>query len=85
MSENGNIVEWRVSEDYCPNEGDSGSIVLWIFPDGSRVKKGDIVAEFMVEKVTHELLSPASGILTSQLEPEVEARRGDLLAVIHTE
>jgi pyruvate/2-oxoglutarate dehydrogenase complex dihydrolipoamide acyltransferase (E2) component len=84
MSEGENIVELRVSEECCPQDGSSGSIVLWVFSDGAKVNKGDFIAEFMMDKVTLELESPATGILKIELEPEVEARRGDLVALIYT-
>ena len=83
MSESGKVFEWRVSDELCPTEEDSGSIVLWILSDGANINQGDIVAEFMVQKVTHELKAPASGILHIKLEPEIEAFKGDLLALIH--
>lgn len=85
MSEGQKIVELRVSEELCPQDDSSGSIVLWVFHDGAKVNKGDFIAEFMVDKVTLELEAPATGILRIKLEPEVETRRGDLLALIHTQ
>jgi pyruvate/2-oxoglutarate dehydrogenase complex dihydrolipoamide acyltransferase (E2) component len=79
-----NIVELRVSEAWCPNDDDSGSIVLWIKSDGATVEKGDLIAEFMVAKITIELVAPASGILRTLVETEVAITKGDLLAKIHT-
>jgi pyruvate/2-oxoglutarate dehydrogenase complex dihydrolipoamide acyltransferase (E2) component len=79
-----NIVELRVSEVWCPNEDDSGSIVLWIKSDGATVKKGDLIAEFMVAKITVDLEAPASGILRTLVETEVALIKGDLIATIHT-
>ncbi len=83
MNVSGEVFEWRVSDHFCPNEEDSGSIVLWIFSDGAKINEGDIVAEFMVQKITHELQAPASGRLHIMLEPEIEAYKGDLLALIY--
>tara|TARA_A100001011_G_C13978431_1_gene702246 strand:+ start:325 stop:579 length:255 start_codon:yes stop_codon:yes gene_type:complete len=83
VSDSGKVFEWRVSEEFCPNEEDSGSIVLWIFSNGAKIDEGDVVAEFMVQKITHELLAPTSGHLDIKLEPEIEAFKGDLLALIH--
>ena len=84
MTDKQNIVELRVSEKWCPNDDDSGSIVLWIKSDGATVEKGDLNAEFMVAKITVELVAPASGILRTLVETEVAIIKGDLLATIHT-
>ena len=46
MNVSGEVFEWRVSDHFCPNEEDSGSIVLWIFSDGAKINEGDVVAEF---------------------------------------
>lgn len=64
------------------NEDKSGSIVLWLYKDGSRVSKGDVIAEVLVEKVTFELEAPASGVLRIKVEPEIEIQKGELVAVI---
>ena len=37
MNVSGEVFEWRVSDHFCPNEEDSGSIVLWIFSDGAKI------------------------------------------------
>ena len=84
MTDKQNIVELRVSEEWCPNDDDAGSIVLWIKSDGATVEKGDLIAEFMVAKITIELVAPASGILRTLVETEVAITKGDLLAKIHT-
>ncbi len=83
MSDTPRIVELRVLEDWCPSEIDTGSIVLWFYPDGARVSKGEVVAEFMVSKVTVEVVAPEAGVLRIRLEPEIEAYQGELLAEIH--
>jgi pyruvate/2-oxoglutarate dehydrogenase complex dihydrolipoamide acyltransferase (E2) component len=64
------------------DEDKSGSIVLWLYKDGSTVRKDDVIAEILVEKVTMELTAPASGVLRIKVPIEVEIRKGDLLAVI---
>ena len=60
----------------------SGSIVLWLYPDGAAVKAGELIAELLVEKTTVELEAPATGTLRIKVQPEVEIDRGDLVAVI---
>lgn len=84
MTNKQNIVELRVSEAWCPNDDDSGSIVLWIKSDGATVEKGDLIAEFMVAKTTVDLEAPASGILRTLVGTEVALIKGDLMATIHT-
>ena len=64
------------------DEDKSGSIVLWLYKDGSRVKEGEVIAEILVEKVTMELTAPATGLLRIKVPIEVEIRKGDLLAII---
>ena len=53
------------------------------FSDGAKINGGDAVAEFMVQKITDELQAPASGCPHIMLEPEIEAYKGDLLALIY--
>lgn len=60
-----------------------GVISAWLFDQGAQVNQGDILAEILVEKVTHELISPASGAL-KQLVPEEDEviNKGDKVAEI---
>lgn len=83
MSDIPRIAELRVLEAWCPSKTDTGSIVLWLYPDGAQVSKGEVVAEFMVSKVTLEVEAPEAGVLRIRLEPEIEAYQGELLAEIH--
>lgn len=63
-------------------EDKSGSIVIWLYKDGSQVKEGEVIAEILVEKVTLELEAPASGTLRIKVEPEIAIDKGELVAVI---
>jgi|MudIll2142460700_1097286.scaffolds.fasta_scaffold2093113_2 pyruvate/2-oxoglutarate dehydrogenase complex dihydrolipoamide acyltransferase (E2) component len=63
----------------------SGSIVLWLYKDGSRVTQGDAIADVLVEKVTLELTAPATGVLRIKVEPEIAIDRGDVVATIEDE
>jgi pyruvate/2-oxoglutarate dehydrogenase complex dihydrolipoamide acyltransferase (E2) component len=76
------LIELRVPDGSLEGEDSSGSIVLWLYRDGSFVKQGDVVAEFMVEKVSIELQAPATGILHIKVEPEIPVSKGDVLALI---
>lgn len=60
----------------------TGSIVVWLYPDGAEVKEGDVVAELMVEKVTFEIEAPATGKLRIAVEPEVPVELGAVLATV---
>lgn len=44
-------------------EDAEGVISCWLFDDGETVAKGDILAEILVEKVTHEVEAPTAGAL----------------------
>jgi pyruvate/2-oxoglutarate dehydrogenase complex dihydrolipoamide acyltransferase (E2) component len=72
----------RIPADLWDEDDKTGSIVLWLYKDGSPVKEGDLIAEVLVEKVTLELLAPATGTLRIRVEPEVVVNKGDEVAVI---
>jgi pyruvate/2-oxoglutarate dehydrogenase complex dihydrolipoamide acyltransferase (E2) component len=59
-----------------------GSIVVWLYADGARVNKGDVIAEILVEKVTFELEAPESGILHITTPAEVTLDKGDVVGTI---
>lgn len=56
-----------------------GVITAWLCDEGDRLSKGDIVAEVMVEKVQHEVLSPCDGILGITIAAEEAVKRGDVI------
>jgi pyruvate dehydrogenase E2 component (dihydrolipoamide acetyltransferase) len=58
-------------------------VVRWLKHEGDRVEVGDPLVELETEKVSYELESPFSGILTRLLAHEtVEVPVGDLLCEI---
>jgi pyruvate/2-oxoglutarate dehydrogenase complex dihydrolipoamide acyltransferase (E2) component len=71
-----------IPADLWDEDDKTGSIVLWLYPDGAIVKQGTLIAEVLVEKVTLELEAPASGRLSIRVEPEVVVHKGDTVAVI---
>jgi len=71
-----------IPADLWDEDDKTGSIVLWLYKDGSTVREGDLIAEVLVEKVTLELVAPASGTLRIRVEPEVVVNKGDEVAVI---
>ncbi len=74
--------EVRIPADLWDEDDKTGSIVLWLYADGTGVRQGDVIAEVLVEKVTLELEAPASGTLRIKVEPEVVVNKGDTVAVI---
>ena len=63
---------------------DEGVLFLWVYPDGSRVEKGKLLAEITVEKAQLELVAPATGRLTILVQPETIIRKGQVLGRIDT-
>lgn len=61
---------------------DEGVLFLWVYPDGSRVEKGKLIAEITVEKAQLELVAPVSGRLTILVQPETIIRKGQVLGRI---
>jgi pyruvate/2-oxoglutarate dehydrogenase complex dihydrolipoamide acyltransferase (E2) component len=76
------MTEVRVPLDLWAEDDKTGSIVVWLYPDGAAVKEGDLIAEILVEKTTLELYAPVSGILQINVEPEVVIDKGELVATI---
>lgn len=74
--------EVRIPQDLWDEDDKTGSIVVWLYKDGAEVKEGALIAEVLVEKVTLELVAPASGTLRIKVEPEVVVNKGDIVAVI---
>lgn len=71
-----------IPNDLWEEDGKTGSIVMWLYPDGAQVKEGQLIAEVLVEKVTLELEAPATGTLRIKVEPEVVVDKGDVVATI---
>jgi pyruvate/2-oxoglutarate dehydrogenase complex dihydrolipoamide acyltransferase (E2) component len=76
------MTEVVIPPDLWDEDDKTGSIVLWLYPDGATVRQGDVIAEVLVEKVTLELEAPASGTLRIRVEPEVVVNKGDTVATI---
>ena len=76
------MIEVRVPMDLWAQDDKAESIV-WLFPNGAAVNKGDLIAEILVEKTTLELYAPASGTLHIGVEQETEIDMGQLVASIH--
>jgi pyruvate/2-oxoglutarate dehydrogenase complex dihydrolipoamide acyltransferase (E2) component len=61
---------------------DEGVLFLWVYPDGTLVEQGRLIAEITVEKAQLELTAPASGRLKILVPPETIIRKGQVLGRI---
>lgn len=64
------------------DEDIEGVITAWLFDEGDNVSKEDILAEVMVEKIQHEIVSPADGTLKILVTAEDPVSRGDMIGDI---
>ena len=76
------MTEVRIPLDLWDEDDKTGSIVVWLYPDGATVKENDLIAEILVEKTTLELYAPVGGTLKINVEPEVVIDKGQLVATI---
>ncbi len=68
----------RVPDDLW--DGDEEAVLSrWLYRNGSMVEVGSVVAEVMVEKISFEILSPASGSLEVRLQEEEVVLKGAIL------
>lgn len=64
-------------------EEDSEAVITnWLVGDGGAVSEGQLIAEIMVEKVQHEIRSPASGTITIGKPAESVVAKGVEIATI---
>jgi 2-oxoglutarate dehydrogenase E2 component (dihydrolipoamide succinyltransferase) len=61
---------------------DEGSIVTWLFKNGTPVKEGEVVCEVMVEKTQLDVLAPASGALWIKISEEEVFTTGSVIGKI---
>jgi pyruvate/2-oxoglutarate dehydrogenase complex dihydrolipoamide acyltransferase (E2) component len=57
-----------------------GAISAWLYAAGDVVLAGAVIAEVMNEKVTAELVAPASGVLEILVVAEQLVRMGQVVA-----
>lgn len=70
-----------IAEDLW-EEDEEGVITTWFVSNGASVEEGDVVAEVMVQKIQHEILSPASGTLQIVKESDETVSKGDQIGLI---
>lgn len=75
------MTDITIPEDLWDDDSE-GSISSWLFSDGDEVAEGDLIAEVMNEKVTNELLAPASGKLEILVAAEQPVSKGQVVAKI---
>lgn len=64
-------------------DGDEeGVVTTWLYADGATVKKDDVVAEIMIEKVEMEIEAPASGKLKITAPAETVISKGASIGII---
>lgn len=64
------------------DEDQEGVITAWLFDDGDQISTGDVVADVMVEKVQHEVLSSGTGTLKILKEAEQVINKGDAIGEV---
>ena len=72
----------QIPQDLWDEDDTTGSILMWLCGDGAQVTQGDLIAEVLVEKVTLEVIAPATGTLRVRVEPEGVVHKGDIVAHI---
>lgn len=64
-------------------DGDEQSVITtWLASNGAHVGKGALIAEIMTAKVQHEIIAPASGVLTILKEQDAVVSKGDVIGRI---
>ena len=64
-------------------EGTEGLLDEWLVGEGDSVSQGQVIANVVLVKATHEIAAPADGTLKSiEVPAEENFGRGEILAVI---
>lgn len=73
-----------IPEDLWESEGDEEAVLVgWLAHDGAAVAEGTVIAEIMVEKVTIDVVAPASGRLAIVAAVDAPVRLGEVIATIY--
>ncbi|MFV3128911.1 lipoyl domain-containing protein [Niveispirillum sp. KHB5.9] len=59
-----------------------GVISTWLFEDGDAVTQDAVVAEVMNEKVSFEIMAPATGTLSIAVPAEAEVALGQRIGAV---
>jgi pyruvate/2-oxoglutarate dehydrogenase complex dihydrolipoamide acyltransferase (E2) component len=71
-------LEIRIPMDLWSDDTE-GTLLRWLYEDGSLVDAGEPIAEITQEKAQMDLLAPAKGRLRQRLQADATVRRGDLV------
>lgn len=71
------VVFPRLSEN---EPGAEGVLATWFVSDGDQVASGQLLAEVMVEKVSGEVLAPATGRVRLLVAEDQTAHQGEVIA-----
>ncbi|MEM1143598.1 MAG: biotin/lipoyl-containing protein [Pseudomonadota bacterium] len=63
-------------------EGQEGVVGTWYYQSGEKVSEGQVVAEILTEKVTHDIDAPANGTLSILVAEEQPVVMGEPIAYI---
>lgn len=61
-----------------------GTLLAWLYADGTEVAEGEPIVEIMTEKVQHEICAPVSGKLEHMVAEEMQVQRGVQIGRIKT-
>lgn len=64
------------------DEGQEGVIGTWYYNQGETVARGQVLAEILTEKVSHDIESPADGVLEILVPEEGAVSFGQAIARI---
>lgn len=64
------------------DEDTDAVITSWLVSDGAQVNEGDLIAEIMVEKIQHEIRSPATGSIKISQPVEAVVSKGSVIGEI---
>lgn len=57
-------------------------IGVWIYKDGARVKKDDVICEMMIVKSQVDIIAPADGLLEIVAQTDGLVKKGDVICRI---
>jgi len=72
-------VEVRVPRELWPRSGGWRGRLVWAAPPGSRVERGQVVAEVEIEKAVLEIESPVGGVVVWSLPEGSEVGPGSVV------
>ncbi|WP_425409912.1 biotin/lipoyl-containing protein [Hyphococcus sp.] len=59
---------------------DDGALSKWFVSDGDEVREGDMIATVALEKTEFEVIAPANGRISIEVQEDGVVRPGDVIA-----